>query len=482
VIGGLGEDEGNTIVGGGDPLSGEFRDGILATGTLTGSSITGTDITDTATGVWFQNAQGIDVNNTLVSGSEFFGFRADGVLTGSKFRDNLITNTSGIGGGLGHGMYLNNATNLEVYNNIGEDSFGSGLYVTGDTTGTTVTNNLFDGNRIGITLDNATNAVIGGLGEDEGNTIIGGGDSLSGEYRDGILATGTLTGSSITGTDISDTATGVWLRDAQGVDVNNTLVSGSEFFGFRADGVLTGSKFRDNDVVNTVGIGGGLGHGMYLNNATNLELHDNLGEDSFGSGLYITGDTSGTTVRGNLFDDNRVGITLDNATNAVIGGNVVGEDNRIIGGGDASLDIFRDGIVAIGISTGSSITKTTITNTATGIALRAATGLFITSATVTGSQVWGLNASGECVSAVISSTFTLTTGGAGGGAGVLLSGVQSFLIQSATISNNVIGLLATGNCTATRVIDTTWSGNTTGVINNSTGIPALDIDPPPPAS
>jgi hypothetical protein len=177
-----------------------------------------------------------------------------------------------------------------------------------------------------------------------------------------------------------------------------------------------------------------------------------------------------------------VGITLDNATNAVIGGNVVGEDNRIIGGGDASLDIFRDGIVAIGISTGSSITKTTITNTATGIALRAATGLFITSATVTGSQVWGLNASGECVSAVISSTFTLTTGGAGGGAGVLLSGVQSFLIQSATISNNVIGLLATGNCTATRVIDTTWSGNTTGVINNSTGIPALDIDPPPPAS
>jgi parallel beta-helix repeat protein len=482
VFGGLGEDEGNTIVGGGDPLSGEFRDGILATGTLTGSSITGTDITDTATGVWFQNAQGIDVNNTLVSGSEFFGFRADGVLTGSKFRDNLITNTSGIGGGLGHGMYLNNATNLEVYNNIGEDSFGSGLYVTGDTTGTTVTNNLFDGNRIGITLDNATNAVIGGLGEDEGNTIIGGGDSLSGEYRDGILATGTLTGSSITGTDISDTATGVWLRDAQGVDVNNTLVNGSEFFGFRADGVLTGSKFRDNDVVNTVGIGGGLGHGMYLNNATNLELHDNLGEDSIGSGLYITGDTTGTTVRGNLFDDNRVGITLDNATNAVIGGNVVGEDNRIIGGGDASLDIFRDGIVAIGISTGSSITKTTITNTATGIALRAATGLFITSATVTGSQVWGLNASGECVSAVISSTFTLTTGGAGGGAGVLLSGVQSLLIQSATISNNVIGLLATGNCTATRVIDTTWSGNTTGVINNSTGIPALDIDPPPPAS
>jgi parallel beta-helix repeat protein len=483
VFGGLGEDEGNTIIGGGDAFQGEFSDGIVVTGNSAGSSITGTDIFDTHTGVVLQDAQGIDVNNTLVEGSEFFGFRADGVLTGSKFRDNLITNTSGIGGGLGHGMYLNNATNLEVYNNIGEDNFGSGLYVTGDTTGTTVTNNLFDGNRIGITLDNATNAVIGGLGEDEGNAIIGGGDSLSGEYRDGILATGTLTGSSITGTDIIDTATGVWLRDAQGVDVNSTLVSGSEFFGFRADGVLTGSKFSGNDVVNTVGIGGGLGHGMYLNNATNLELHDNLGEDSFGSGLYITGDMSGTTVRGNLFDDNRVGITLDNATSAVIGGDLVGEDNRIVGGGDASLDIFRDGIVAIGISTGSSITKTTITNTATGIALRAATGLVVTSATVTGSQVWGLNASGTLTgSEVRTSTFTLTTDTAGGGAGVLLSAAQSFLIDEATITDNVVGLLANGNCAGSTVLDTTWSDNATGVINTSTGVPALDIDPLPPAS
>jgi hypothetical protein len=29
------------------------------------------------------------------------------------------------------------------------------------------------------------------------------------------------------------------------------------------------------------------------------------------------------------------------------------------------------------------------------------------------------------------------------------------------------------------VIDTTWSGNTTGVINTSTGVPPLDIDPLP---
>jgi hypothetical protein len=46
----------------------------------------------------------------------------------------------------------------------------------------------------------------------------------------------------------------------------------------------------------------------------------------------------------------------------------------------------------------------------------------------------------------------------------------------------VIGLLANGNCAGSTVIGTSWSGNTTGVINTSTGVPPLDIDPPPPAS
>jgi hypothetical protein len=136
--------------------------------------------------------------------------------------------------------------------------------------------------------------------------------------------------------------------------------------------------------------------------------------------------------------------------------------------------------VAIGISTGSSITKTTITNTATGIALRAATGLVVTSATVTGSQVWGLNASGTLTgSEVRTSTFTLTTDTAGGGAGVLLSAAQSLLIQSATITDNVVGLLANGNCAGTSVLDTvSWDGNNTNVINTATG---LTISPQPPA-
>ncbi|MEI6239809.1 MAG: NosD domain-containing protein, partial [Planctomycetia bacterium] len=192
------------------------------------------------------------------------------------------------------------------------------------------------------------------------------------------------------------------------------------------------------------------------------------------------GTTTGTRVRDNDFVGNRVGIYLVNATDAVIGGELSGEDNRIVGGGDASKGDFRDGIVASGTLTGSSITQTLITNAATGITLSAATGLTITSATVTGSQVWGLNASGVLTGTKVdTSTFTLTSGGASGGAGVLLSAAQSLEITDATITDNVIGLLANGNCSGTSVIDTkSWSGNGTNVINSATG---LTINPPAPS-
>jgi len=479
VFGGLGEDEGNTIVGGGDPLQGEFRDGILVVGGAPGSSITGTDITDASTGVWLRDSQDIEITDTFVTGSKFFGFNASGNLTGSSFHGNFITNTVGIGGGLGHAMHLEGAQNLDVYDNVGEDSFGSGLYVTGDTTGTTVTNNLFDGNRVGISLMNATNAVIGGLGEDDGNVVIGGSDAANAVYRDGIQVVGTSTGSSIKGTDISDVTTGLTLENATGFLGEDNTITGAQFLGVNASGTLTGSEFRGNTVTGSGGLGA-LGHGIYLANAAGLEITGNLVGDSTGGGLYATGVTTGTTVYDNDFTGNRVGIYLVNATNAVIGGDSPGEDNRIVGGGNASKGDFRDGIVGSGTLTGSSITKTLITNAATGITLSAATGLTITSATATGSQVFGLNANGVLTGTKVqTSTFTLTTGGAGGGAGVLLSAAQSLEITEATITDNVIGLLANGNCSGTSVIDTkSWTGNGTNVISSATG---LTINPPAPS-
>jgi nitrous oxidase accessory protein NosD len=186
-------------------------------------------------------------------------------------------------------------------------------------------------------------------------------------------------------------------------------------------------------------------------------------------------------VYDNDFEGNRVGIQLVNATNAVIGGNSgVGEDNRIVGGGDASKGDFRDGILGSGTLTGSSITQTFITNAATGITLSAATSLVINQAIVSGSQVWGLNANGLLTGTQVkNSSFAGTTSEAGGGAGVLLAAAQSLEMTNTSIQGNVIGLLANGDCAGSTVIGVSWTGNTTGVINTSTGVPPLEIEPLP---
>jgi len=291
---------------------------------------------------------------------------------------------------------------------------------------------------------------------------------------------GTSTGSSIKGTDISDVTTGLTLENATDFLGEDNTITGAEFLGVNASGTLTGSQLQNNTVSGTGGLGA-LGHGIYLANAAGLSITGNLVGNSTGGGLYATGKTTGTTVYGNDFTGNRVGIYLVNATDAVIGGVNAGEDNGIAGGGDASKGDFRDGILASGTLTGSSITETVITNAATGITLSAATGLTITNVMVTGSQVFGLNANGVLTGTKVqSSMFAFTSGGAGGGAGVLLSGAQSLEITEATINENVIGLLANGNCLGTSVIDTkSWSGNGTNVISTATG---LTINPPPPAS
>jgi len=291
---------------------------------------------------------------------------------------------------------------------------------------------------------------------------------------------GTSTASRVSGTDVSDITTGITLENVSDIRILENTVTGAQFLGVNASGEHGGARLDDNTITKSGGLGA-LGHGIYLANASNLYFYRNTVTDSAGAGLYATGVSSNWEFWDNAFEGNRVGIQLVDATGAVIGGRGASEGNRIVGGGDAFNADFRDGIVAVGTLTGSSITKTTITNTATGITLSAATGLVIDRATVSDSQVWGLNASGVLTNTQVkNSTFTLTTGGAGGGAGVLLSAAQSLAITDAKIDRNVIGLLANGDCSGSIVIDTTW-GNTTEVINTSTGVPALDINPPPPA-
>jgi parallel beta-helix repeat protein len=218
---------------------------------------------------------------------------------------------------------------------------------------------------------------------------------------------------------------------------------------------------------------------MNLNGAQNLLIDGNTFDGNEGAGLSITGDTSGTLVYDNDFTDNRIAIRMVDATNAVIGGTEVGEDNRIVGGGDPMMGDFRDGVVAAGLLTGSTVQNLSITTTVTGVLLQAAQGLALTDITMSKVQWYGLNATGDLSGTTFKNSSIDKTGfGTAVGFGVMLASAQGLVFEDNSISDSVqAGMLASGDCTGTSVINTTWS-NTTNLIDNSGG--TLTVTPPAP--
>ncbi|MFM8496521.1 MAG: right-handed parallel beta-helix repeat-containing protein, partial [Planctomycetia bacterium] len=382
TVGGFGEDSPNLISG--SPV------GLSASGTMVGTEVVFNEFSDNVIGIALSKATGMVVGGNTIDKSAKYGISVTGNNADTLIVENTVTNTAGQPG-YEHGIYLNGARNVDVIDNTVSESKGAGIYVTGNTSGTVVQGNYLDGNRFGIALINAQNAVLGGSGEDEGNTIVGGGSSITGDYRDGIYASGNLTGSSITGTDITNASTGVLLESAQGLLVTDTTVTDSQRFGLFARGDNLGTTFTNSTITGTGGVPS-TEHGIALYDAQNLTITDTDVSDSLGAGLYVTGNTSGTVVRNNDFDGNRFGIAFVNATNAVIGGNLPGEDNRIVGGGDPLLGEYRDGIYATGVNTGSSIRQTKIENCWTGINLESATGFTVTDASVLKATGFGIYA------------------------------------------------------------------------------------------
>jgi parallel beta-helix repeat protein len=333
-----------------------------------------------------------------------------------------------------------------------------------------VQGNTLDGNRFGIALINATNAVIGGLGEDEGNTIVGGGDSAAGDYRDGIYASGTLTGSSITGTDITKSSTGVLLESAQGLLITDTTVTDSQRFGLFARGNNSGTTFTNGTITGTGGVPS-TEHGIALYDAQNLTIIDSTVSDSLGAGLYVTGSTTGTVVQNNDFDGNRFGIVLVNATNAVIGGTEVGEDNRIVGGGDPLLGEYRDGIYAAGTNTGSSITQTKIESCWTGINLESATGLTITDATVEKASGFGVYAKGTNTGTLLDDVSVTQDPASSTSVGSVLDGASGLTIDNSSFVGDGTALYVIGGAASVIIEDSDIFGEDTGLnVLGATGL------------
>jgi parallel beta-helix repeat protein len=342
------------------------------------------------------------------------------------------------------------------------------LYVTGVTTGTVVENNRFDGNRFGIALVNATNAVIGGVGEDESNVIIGGGDPLVSDYRDGIYAAGTNTGSSITQTKIEGTWTGINLVGSTGLTITDATVEKASGFGVYAQGVNTGTLLDDVSV--TQDPASPTSVGSVLDGASGLTI-DNSSFVGDGTALYVIGGATDVIIEDSDIFGEDTGLNVLGSTGLTVRRNDIrGSDN---------------GLIVTGTSTGTSITANTITATAANAA--AASFYSVTGATfddnttvTTLGNGFGLYVTGDNTGTLVRrNVFNNNT------VGVYLNAATNIVLgtnavtDGNTISNSTFaGLQAAGACTNSFVYDTAWTSNAQNVFSTATG---LTIDPAAPS-
>ena len=99
----------------------------------------------------------------------------------------------------GDAIRLTNTLNTSI-TGVKVSNSGYGLSINGTATGVVVQGNIFDRNATGVRLVSATNALIGGTGAGQGNTI-------SNATREGVFASGFCTGSQVVKNSFAGTKT-----------------------------------------------------------------------------------------------------------------------------------------------------------------------------------------------------------------------------------------------------------------------------------
>jgi len=174
------------------------------------------------------------------------------------------TGVTFVGSGVAFGLQLNGGSNGSLIRGVTFQGFTSagvsltgtrntvidqvtfvgnrnGLVATGDLTGTSVTNSTFTNNTFGASLTSARNLAFGGIGA--GNTI-----SSTSRINSGLVVTGTSSGTRLLGNSISGYGYAIQLSSATGLQFGGfaagegNLITASARAGVFASGICTGSQ------------------------------------------------------------------------------------------------------------------------------------------------------------------------------------------------------------------------------------------------
>jgi hypothetical protein len=189
-------------------------------------------------------------------------------------------------------------------------------------------------------------------------SFVGSGSTITGSAAVpvGFSFTSTAAGCSISGFTLQNFATaGIRLTGVQNVRIDGVTIENCGI-GLDASGNLAGSRVINSTFTNNA-------TGARMATATNLVFGavgagNRLFGSSTGTGLLVSGASTGTTARANSYSGYGTGVSLNAATGIVVGGTGAGEGNAV-------SSAARAGVFATGVCTGSTVAKTTFTNTAT---------------------------------------------------------------------------------------------------------------------
>ncbi len=408
----------------------------------------------------------------------------------------------------GSGVLLLSSRDSSVGGFTIADNAAYGLYVSGNSPGTTIVGNAIGSNVVGAYLDAA-----GGLTLDGGNSFVGNG--AYGIYARGIATqTTTITGNMVDG--LGTGVYGVFLDDAKNIHLGVTgagnTVTGSKIGIYARAGlgsttvvdnlvegngsgvVLSAARHLamtgDNRIVDNPAYGilaqgafvdttmsgvtvSGSTVGLCLSGATNLVVAGgNVFTGNSAHALYAVGDCTATTVTGNTFDGagtGTFGLFLDGATGLGVGGTVAGDGNTIT---RAAV-----GVYARGVLDGTTVRGNSVDSNGSGMVLSGATGLAVSDANVVSrSDSYGILVQGSSAGSTIAGNTVDTNV-----AGVVLSGATGVAVEgSNTISrSSAYGVYVGGASTGTRVAGNTIDGAGAGsyglFVDGATGAVLGDV-------
>lgn len=439
--------DGNTVTG---AAAGAGTTGVLLAGDIDGTSVVGNSITACSYGLLLSATMAAKttaiVQNNTIDGTDAKVAPQIGLL---------MSGATGVavGGGNGAGNTVN--------------AFPIGLYAAGTSTDSSVQGNVISAtgwsttSGIGILLDAAQGLGVGTAGTDTGNTI---NDACTGLY-----ATGDLTGTTVSANTIQDVYQGVVLFEARNLPLGGTngngnilgqSVAGEKPFliGIYAAGDSTGTSVAANRLHNAADNVSPSSFGLFLDGATSLAVGGaisgavNPGNtvEGFSTGCYAQNTLTGTFLEGNVFSTGkaptatRTGLQLMSAQGLTVGGTNDQNDTR----GNTFAQCTSFGGYAAGTSTGTTLSGNIVSGDNYGFYADGATGLSLFSNHLSTNAAAGVTVVGAASETVLQSNRIYANTGGGivlgpsANQGVAAPALASFTYDSSKHEGSAVGTLA----------------------------------------